>query len=592
MNNNDNNAVAPAAHGGSGGAGSGSSRSGSVAASSTGSSGGGGSSGGTARVRIRGGGIAITSLLSSDTETDIPSGSAHNQHHPNRQHHHGGDAPSSLGGGGATGRPPSPAPAAPERGSGSISGRDDHSPPPSSSSSAAFRAYQRQDSAASASSAGEFTYSSLGGLRSDGGGGGGVGGGGGSVSRSGTPLSHPPPGSEHFRGDWPGGRPPLVRKRSLTVAMDADVGGPGAVCPSPRGRRRSVDGSLDTKDGKLEQGAPPARLESPLRPPRLLAAPPVSSNGNGSGVSVVGGGGGSGGSGGSGVPQFSSYPSPRGVISGSSGGIGIVSGMGGGSSRDYPSPSPSHERLTVTVGGAAGSMAGGGMMASGGPPGSALIAGGGGGGSGSGSGGGGGGNTMEVEWIPNEISIHPGAMPTSTAATPSPVTSAASAPSGSALGRPPSPFAPSPGREYQRVGGSRGGAAPHSPSPRRAPPSPAQAPGSAGARRNGTRRMSGGRPGVRGRSRVGVGKGGVYPGGGGGGSGEIVAGSSGTYESDYDSDLSELSAYSAMGSLERQLQQDTFFELDEALWRVVTRREVGARGIPSSGSLLPIWPEL
>lgn len=52
-------------------------------------------------------------------------------------------------------------------------------------------------------------------------------------------------------------------------------------------------------------------------------------------------------------------------------------------------------------------------------------------------------------------------------------------------------------------------------------------------------------------------------------------GSGGTFDgSDYDSDLSETSAYSAMGSLERQLQQDTFFELDEALWVVVTRREV------------------
>lgn len=517
-------------------------------------------------MRIRGGGIAITSLLSSDTEPDIPTPS---KHHPHRQHHHHhhGDASPNLSGG-ASGRPPSPA-MAPERGaggSGSISGRDDNSPPPSSSSSAAFRAYQRQDSAASASSAGEFTYSSLGGIGSGGGGG---------VSRSGTPSSHPQPGSEHFRADWPDGRPPLVRKRSLTVAMDADQGGPGTVCPSPRGRRRSLDGPLDTKDGKPEQGAPPARLESPLRPPRLLA-PPLSSNSNG--VSVIGGGG-SAGSGGGGVSQqFPAYPSPRGVISGSSGGgsgnIGVV-GMGG-SARDYPSPSPSHDRLTVTVGGGTGGggMASSGMVPSSAPPGSALIASGGGGG----VGGGGPGNTMEVAWIPNEISIHPGAMPTSTAATPSPVTSAASAPSGSALGRPPSPFAPSPGREYQRIGGSRGGAAPHSPSPRRAPPSPAQAPGSAGLRRNGTRRMSGGRSGGRGaRPRMGVGKGGVYPGGGGGGgSGEIVAGSSGTYESDYDSDLSELSAYSAMGSLERQLQQDTFFELDESLWRVVTRREVSS----------------
>lgn len=70
-----------------------------------------------------------------------------------------------------------------------------------------------------------------------------------------------------------------------------------------------------------------------------------------------------------------------------------------------------------------------------------------------------------------------------------------------------------------------------------------------------------------------MGKGGVYA---GGGSGEIVGGSSGAYESDNDSDWSgsELSAYSAMGSIERQMQQDTFFELDETLWRVVPRREV------------------
>lgn len=198
---------------------------------------------------------------------------------------------------------------------------------------------------------------------------------------------------------------------------------------------------------------------------------------------------------------------------------------------------------------------------------------------------------MEVEWIPNENSHAGGAaLP-----TPSPVTSVASVssslaqqqqqqhPSATAGRRPPSPFPPSPGREYRRAGGvlppQRG--TPHSPSPRGAPPSPAQAPGSAGLRRRGTRRLSGGRSTPRGvRSRSGIGKGGVggegLPAGGGGGGGGGGSGS-GTYESDYDSDLSEMSAYSnysAMGSLERQLQQDTFFELDESLWRVVTRREV------------------
>lgn len=84
--------------------------------------------------------------------------------------------------------------------------------------------------------------------------------------------------------------------------------------------------------------------------------------------------------------------------------------------------------------------------------------------------------------------------------------------------------------------------------------------------------MSGGRSTGRGvHSRMSAGKGAAYH---GGGSGEIIAGSSGTYESDYDSDLSEMSAYSLMGSLERQMQQDTFFELDEALWQVVPRRDV------------------
>lgn len=362
------------------------------------------------------------------------------------------------------------------------------SPSPPSSAFTSSSSYQRQESTASSVSgtgagAGEFVYTPLGGapLQS---------------SRASTPNGGDGP---------PGGRPPLVRKRSLTVAMDADPASSTLLCPSPRGRRRSVDGPLDTKDGHPDSSGgamrPTALLESPSRSPRLVT---VGNNG----VPIVGGGGGA----------------------------------------------------------AAGKM-------------------------------------MEAEWIANENAhlAAAGMLP-----TPSPIASIASvssvalhpplsaASSAAAIDRrppSPSPYPPSPGREYRRAGviipQHQQRVTPHSPSPRGAPPSPAQAPGSAGLRQMGTRRLSGGRStprGVRWRAGPGAGKGAYAAGGGSGegfgGGGGGGAGGSGTYESDYDSDLSELSAYSnysAIGSLERQLQQDTFFELDESLWRVVTRREVRVR---------------
>lgn len=484
---------------------------------------------GAARVQIRGGGIAITSLLSSSEDTDSIAASNNGEGTGGRLVRRG------VGHGG-----------------GHFDGANNSTPGSSSSApSPAFNSYsssyQRQESAASSV---DFTYTALGSGASA------------SSSRAGTPGGGEGP---------PGGRPPLVRKRSLTVAMDADPGGP-AICPSPRGRRRSVDGIFDTKDGNPDSsgGASPGLLESPSRPPRLMMA--VGSNG----VTVVGGGG--GGVGGGCFSPLISYPSPHGDRAGG---------------REYALRSPAHDRLSVTVTGpmmmtgsgsnintntagaatpptlastSSASSAGGGSVAAPAVPeyGTANH--------------GNNGAHMDVEWIPNENAHHAGGggmLP-----TPSPVTSVGSisnAPASSSIGRrPPSPYPPSPGREYRRgVVPQRG--TPHSPSPRRAPPSPAQAPGSAGLRR--TRRLSGGRSTPRGvRSRSGVGKG-LYVGGGGagGGAGAGSGEGSGTYESDYDSDLSEMSAYSnysAMGSLERQLQQDTFFELDESLWRVVTRREV------------------
>ena len=515
---------------------------------------------GTARVQIRGGGIAITSLLSSEDTTESSTASSNHNNGEGgarlvrRGVHHDGSAVTTPGS--ASSAPPS-----------------------------TFSSYHRQESTASSvgGGAGDFTYTSLGS----------------GASRASTPGGGEGP---------PGGRPPLVRKRSLTVAMDD--GGPGgpAICPSPRGRRRSVDGVFDTKDGNPDGsgggggggGTPAGLLESPSRPPRLMA---VGNNG----VTVVGGGGGSGG-GGVGGGCFSpliSYPSPHGDRAGG---------------REYALRSPAHDRLSVTVTGpmmtgsgsstnintagtatpttlasatSSASPVSGAAAAAGVSSSSSAIP-----------------ETpsttvnhnssaMEVEWIPNENAHHAGG---AILPAPSPVTSAGSmssapatnanagAPPTSLGRRPPSPYPPSPGRDYRRgVVPQRG--TPHSPSPRRAPPSPAQAPGSAGLRRRGTRRLSGGRSTPRGvRSRSGVGKG-VYVGGGGGSSG-AGAGSgegSGTYESDYDSDLSEMSAYSnysAMGSLERQLQQDTFFELDESLWRVVTRREVRAFALIGCGFVL------
>ncbi|CAB1119571.1 MYB [Ectocarpus sp. CCAP 1310/34] len=497
-----------------------------------GGGGGGGSSGGgggAARVQIRGGGIAITSLLSSeDNDTSSSSNNNNNGSIAGGLVRRGG----SHDGGANTASPT-------ERGGSS-------SAPPS-----VFNSYQRQDIASPSvggGAGGDFTYTPLGG-------------GGPPSSRASTP------------GGGEGGRPPLVRKRSLTVAMDADPGGP-VMCPSPRGRRRSVEGVFDTKDsctsggGSNPDGTTTRLLESPSRPPRLMAV------GN-SGVAVVGGGVGAC------FSPLVSYPSSHGDRA------------GGG--REYPLRSQAHDNLSVRVSGHA--MAGGGSnvnpvetktdSSSAGvgletaAAGACVSK-----------------NPMDVEWIPNENAQAGGILP-----TPSPVTSVASAPpamvqpsaNANAMGRPPSPFPPSPGREYRRVGGVLSRGSTHSPSPRRAPPSPAHAPGSAGMRRRGTRRLSGGRSATRGvRSRPGVSKG-VYVGAGGAGGG-VVGGEgfgsggggsggggggggagSGTYESDYDSDLSEMSAYSnysAMGSLERQLQQDTFFELDESLWRVVTRREI------------------
>lgn len=514
--------------------------------------------GGTSRVQIRGGGIVITSLLSSEDTADISPGGARN-----------GEA---GGGGGRLVR---------SRGGHHDNGANANiATTPGSASSAppqssAFGSYQRQESAASSvggggGGGGDFIYTALG---------------------SGASRASTPGGSE----GPPGGRPPLVRKRSLTVAMDD--GGPGgpAICPSPRGRRRSVDGVFDTKDGNPDGGGPPGGLlESPSRPPRLMA---VGNNG----VTPVGSG--SGGVGGGCFSPLISYPSPHGDRA---------------AGREYALRSPAHDKLSVTVTGPMMAGTGAGTntntagtatpttlasnsspsSASGGPVAVAVAV-----PVPDPSAAGGSHNhknksnsAMEVDWVPNENAHAGGSM----LPAPSPVTSAgsissapaaanagagASAPASGVGRRPPSPYPPSPGREYRRAGGvvpQRG--TPHSPSPRGAPPSPAHAPGSAGLRRRGTRRMSGGRSTPRGvRSRSGIGKG-VYVGGGGGGSAGAGAGSgegSGTYESDYDSDLSEMSAYSnysAMGSLERQLQQDTFFELDETLWRVVTRREVRSGG--------------
>ncbi|CAM9937139.1 unnamed protein product, partial [Ectocarpus sp. 8 AP-2014] len=475
---------------------------------------GGGGGGGAARVQIRGGGIAITSLLSSE-DNDTSSSSNNNNNNGSiagglvrrgGSHDGGANTASTTERGGSSSAPPS-----------------------------VFNSYQRQDSASSSvggGAGGDFTYTPLGG-------------GGPPSSRASTP------------GGGEGGRPPLVRKRSLTVAMDADPGGP-AMCPSPRGRRRSVEGVFDTKDsstsggGSNPDGTTTRLLESPSRPPRLMA---VGNNG----VAVVGGGGGGGV--GACFSPLVSYPSSHGDRA--SGG------------REYPLRSQAHDKLSVTLRSSSAGV---------GPETAAAAA-----------AGGVSKNPMDVEWIPNENAQAGGVLP-----TPSPVTSVASASSAmvqpsanaNAMGRPPSPFPPSPGREYRRAGGVLSRGSTHSPSPRRAPPSPAHAPGSAGMRRRGTRRLSGGRSAPRGvRSRPGVSKG-VYVGAGGGvvggegfGSGGGGSGGggggggagSGTYESDYDSDLSEMSAYSnysAMGSLERQLQQDTFFELDESLWRVVTRREI------------------
>lgn len=438
----------------------------------------GGVSGGTAGVRIRCGGIDITSLLSEDTDAD--SGATHQE---NCALPHG-DATVHQTGGGESGDGVSV-------GEGTSAG---------DASSSASMGYQRQDSTGSVSSVGgDFSYSHAGGGNCGGG------------SRAGTP--HANTGSEHFRGDGPGGRPPLVRKRSLTVALDADPTGP-ALCPSPRGRRRSVEKALDTKEGVQDIPS-----ESPARPPRVLPAP-VGSSG------VIMPGGSSGGSGGGCFSPHPAYPSPR-----------ASKGGGGIGTRDCSLSSPPHERFHHHPH-----------------------------------------HAMDVEWIPSETA-HTASLSASTAATPSPVPSVSSGPPGSVLGCPQSPFAPSPGQDYPRIGGMRG-APPQSPSPRRAPPSPAQAPGSAGLRRPGTRRLDG-RKLTRRVHSMGGGRGGVYAGGVAGelisgvGNGVVgVGGIGGSYESDYDSDLSDLSGYSAVGSLERQLQQDTFFELDETLWQVVSRREV------------------
>lgn len=455
----------------------------------------------TTGVRIRGGGIDITSLLSGEGD-----GGGEVKHSvPNRIE----DTSNNAARHGSVGASASPR---------------------SSSAFHTVHGYHSQES--NASSVGEYSYAAAG--------------------RAVTPSSQHYSGPADFRAEWPDGRPPLVRKRSLTVAMDADPnGGEGAGCPSPRGRRRSVEKPTDLPDA--------TRLESPSCPPRPLTAP---SRG------VVGQGSGHGGC-------FSPPHYHRGRSAGAN---ASPAGFGGArGTRDCGRlVSPSHERyLNQSAAGGTSSSGGGSALVAtvnsnknpssvANTPATTAAA--------TSSSTGGARSPMDVDWS-NSTAIdgmpHTASPPVS-AASPSPVPSAtSSAPtgSGSILGRSPGPLAPSPGREHFRPGLSR---APQSPSPRRAPPSPAQAPGSAGLRRKGTRRLSGSRA----RSRMGhvrVRSSGSL-GGGGMSRGD---GSGGTFDgSDYDSDLSETSAYSAMGSLERQLQQDTFFELDEALWVVVTRREV------------------
>lgn len=440
-------------------------------------------------VRIRGGGIDITSLLSGEGDGDGTSSK--------------GDTAASGAGGNAS----------PYHGA---------------------RGYHSQDS--NASSVGESSYGPACGGRS------------GSV----TP-SHM--GSADFRTDWPEGRPPLVRKRSLTVAMD-DPGGGGSVagCPSPRGRRRSLDRASDIADAN--------RLESPSCGMRTLVTTPRAHD---SGGAAVGANSGSGAGGGVGGSMREGCFSPQHHFGSSSGSLSAGTPTAQAQivgSRDCALASPSRDHLgrssppiTVPVSGTTSGTAApigtaaptlvaatvpiSGVASTGAAPRSA----------------------MEVDWVRTDNNPHTVSPPVS-AATPSPV------PSGSVLGRSPGPFAPSPGREYLRTGCAH--RAPQSPSPRRAPPSPATAPGSAGLRRRGTRRIHGSRAAGRG-GHVRVRSGSVGRASFGAVDG---VGGSGTYESDYDSDLSEMSAYSAMGSLERQLQQDTFFELDEQLWVVVTRREV------------------
>lgn len=446
---------------------------------------------GRANVRIRGGGIDIISLLSGDS--DVP-GTSRTDDNP---------ASNVSAGGG------------------------------NNASASAFHGvhgYHSQDS--NASSVGEFGYVPAG-----------TGGAGGGSGRAVTPSSHLQVGGENYRADWPGGRPPLVRKRSLTVALDGDsTGGGGMDCPSPRGRRRSVEKPTDLPDT--------TRLESPSCPPRPLTAP---SRGHNGGVGAGFGGGGC----------FSPPHYQRGRSVGANASPGAVS-VGG--ARDcHRLASPSHGRLGSHPSSMTGSVTiiGNNASSTATTPATTVVA--------MSSSTGGTRSPMDVDWSNNTPtdSMSHAASPPISGATPSPAPSASSSVptcSGSMLGRSPGPFVPSPGRESLRPGLNR---APHSPSPRRAPPSPAQAPGSAGLRRRGTRRLSAGsatggrRRHIRVRSSGSLG-GGSYRGDG-----------SGTFDgSDYDSDVSEMSAYSAMGSLERQLQQDTFFELDEALWTVVTRREV------------------
>lgn len=433
----------------------------------SGSATGGGRSSG---VRIRGGGIDITSLLSEERDTD-----------------------------------------------GGLPGRGDDSRPSSGRNASDFHGvhgYHSQDS--NASSVGEY-------------GGYGLGGNGSGRLGSGNPALNP--GAE-YRADWPGGRPPLVRKRSLTVAMDADPGGGSAGYPSPRGRRRSLDKVTDLSDS--------ARLESPSCPPRPLSVPSRNLGGNGN----IGGGSG-------GPMSLGSGRGGSGCFSPRHFGGGISTAAAGGGSRDTALASPSHDRFGQSMSVMASSSAGG--LSS---VGEAATS--------SSCGASGAPGPMDVDWrrTDNPYAVSP---PVS-AVTPSPIPSlSSSAPSGSLVGRSPGPFAPSPAHEYLRTGVGHN-RTPHSPSPRGPPPSPAQAPGS-GVRRRGTRRLSGSRAAGRG-GQVWVRSGSL------GRTSFDGTGGSGTYESDYDSDLSELSAYSAMGSLEQQLQQDTFFELDEALWVVVTRREV------------------